>query len=131
MVRTARKLVIVAMSAMFVGACGAASIGSPSSSTPAGSTGQIHGLVNRGPGADPRSGGAAATPVPVSGDPVVVKDAQGIEVSHAVSLQDGTFVIEIGPGAYTVVESICAVKKQVDVRSQAVTEVTLTIPNGC
>jgi hypothetical protein len=62
---------------------------------------------------------------------VVVMDGQGMEVSHAVSSRDGSFVVDIVPGTYTVVESICAVKKQAEVRSQAVTEVTLTIPNGC
>jgi hypothetical protein len=93
--------------------------------------GQIHGHVMRGPGVDPRSGGTSSAPIPVSGDPIEVRNAQGTVVSHAVSSQDGSFRVDVAPGAYTVVESICAVKARVEVHSQAIAELTLTIPNSC
>lgn len=128
--RVSIGLLTAVVSAALMSACGAAT-GAPNSSNQEDASGQIHGQVIRGPGVDPRSGGAAITPVPVSGDPVEVHDVHGVVVSKAVSAQDGTFVIKISAGTYTVVESICAIKKQVEVRSQAVTELTLNIPNSC
>ena len=116
---------------VFVSACGAVSGGFPSASSASESLGQIHGQVMRGPGVDPRAGGSSGALIPVSGDPIEVRDAQGKVVTQAVSAQDGSFRVDVAPGAYTVVESICAVKAQVEVRSQAIAELTLTIPNSC
>lgn len=93
--------------------------------------GQIHGHVMRGPGVDPRAGGSSGALIPVSGDPIEVRDGQGAVVAQGVSSQDGSFRIDVAPGAYTVVESICAVKARVEVHSQAIAELTITIPNSC
>jgi hypothetical protein len=93
--------------------------------------GQIHGHVMRGPGVDPRSGGTSGAVIPVSGDPIEVRDAHDTLVTQAVSSQDGSFRVDVAPGAYTVVESICAVKARVEVRSQAIAELTIAIPNSC
>jgi hypothetical protein len=110
---------------------GTSSPGLPFASTSAEPDGHIAGQVMRGAGLDPRSGAASGALVPVSGDPVTAQNEQGRIVAQAVSARDGSFTMNVPPGAYTVVEGICATKQQVDVRSQAVTQVTLQIPNSC
>ncbi|GDY33379.1 hypothetical protein GTS_50120 [Gandjariella thermophila] len=92
--------------------------------------GSLRGQVVRPPGRDPRSGIVAAN-VPVSGDPIVVRDGAGDTVASAVTGQDGSFQVRLAPGGYLVVESICKVSRQVSIRRGAISSVTLTIPNVC
>ncbi len=89
--------------------------------------GTIAGLVQRGPGRDPRSGAGSAL-VPVPGDTVRVLDDQGKVVGQAVSAQDGSFRLIVPAGRYTVAEDISGVSQVVEVRSQAVSSVTLVVP---
>jgi hypothetical protein len=84
----------------------------------------------RGPGLDPRSGGGGRQ-VPVSGDPVTARDETGTAAATAVSTRDGSFTMVLSPGLYTLSEGICGIKNQIEVRSQAIIRITLTIPNTC
>ena len=128
----ARWLVPLAVGATLANACGAVTKlppDQPSSSPQA--LGLIQGHVLRGPGQDPRAGGGSAAQVPVAGDPIEIRNPDGKLIASAVSSQDGSFRVEVAGGTYMVVESICATKKQVEVRPPAVTELTLSIPTSC
>lgn len=130
MIQLVRLVAPLAAGAALSAACGYAGA-MPAGETPtAQATGQIQGQVLRGPGSDPRAGGAGAA-VPVPGDPVEVRSVDGKLVTTAVTATDGSFRIDAAGGTYTVVESICSVKQQVEVRPQAVIQLTLAIPNSC
>lgn len=133
MIQLASRLAPLAVAAGLAAACGSAGAVplNDSSSNPQ-AFGQIQGHVMRAPGQDPRAGGASASPtVPVPGDPIEIRNAAGALVATAVSGKDGSFQVSVDAGTYTLVESICAVKQQVEVRAQSTTEVKLTVPNSC
>lgn len=93
--------------------------------------GTLHGQVLRPPGRDPRSGGGSATPVPVNGDSIEIRDGSGTVVATAVTGQDGAFRMTLAPGDYRVVEGICAAGEQVRITSDTTTRVVLTLPHNC
>lgn len=108
----------------------AASSPSPSASQPINSNGRVQGWIVRGPGLDPRSGGGGGQ-VPVSGDPISARDGRGTIAATAVSARDGSFTFVLAPGTYAISEGICGTTKQIEVRSQAITRMTVIIPNAC
>ena len=130
-VLVAAGILAAALAVLVVTAHGTSSPGLPFASASAQPEGQIAGQVMRGAGVDPRSGAASGALVPVAGDPVTAQNEQGRIVAHAVSARDGSFTMNVPPGAYTVVEEICGTKQQVDVRSEATATVTLQVPNSC
>jgi hypothetical protein len=93
--------------------------------------GVVHGQVVRRPGLDPRSGSGSGSLVPVNGDPVEVRDLRGRVVAAIVTNSGGFFSIAIPPGEYRVVEDICGVSKQINIRNGLAIHVILTIPNAC
>jgi hypothetical protein len=95
----------------------------------AGADGWIYGVVVRGPGGDPRSGGDGGTVVPVTGDTVAARYATGS--ASTVSARDGSFQLRVPAGSMTLTEDICGVSKQVTIESGAAARVTLEIPNAC
>jgi hypothetical protein len=95
----------------------------------AGADGWIYGLVVRGPGGDPRSGGSGGATIPVPGDTVVARDAAGS--ASTVSARDGSFQMRLSAGIIRISEDICGASKQVTVEPNAATRLTLEIPNSC
>jgi hypothetical protein len=92
--------------------------------------GWLYGLVVREPGLDPRSGsGGDGAKVPVAGDPVVARNADGS--TRTVSARDGSFQMRLPAGVFTVSEDICGVSKQVTVEPNTATRLTLEIPSSC
>lgn len=90
----------------------------------------VRGRVVRPPGRDPRSG-AGAGAVPVNGDPVRARDANGKTVATTVTKVGGEFRLRLRPGTYEISEDICAVIRRVDLRATAPVSVTLTFPSTC
>lgn len=126
------------VAALIAIACGAgatpSSDQSPSVAAPAAGPievqGSVHGRVIRPPGLDPRSGGGGGA-VPVSGDPIAARSPEGRTLATAVSDRDGSFLLSLPPGRYTIVEGICRVSQAAEVRSHSTSSLTLTIPNAC
>jgi hypothetical protein len=85
----------------------------------------------RAPGLDPRSGGTGGgTPVPVAGDPLVVRAGDHV-VATAVTAPDGSFATSVPAGTVTLVESICGVSQTVQVGAGETVEITISVPNSC
>jgi hypothetical protein len=102
----------------------------PHSGSTEGPQGWIYGLVVREPGLDPRSGsGGEPTTVPVAGDPVVARDADGS--TRTVSARDGSFQMRLPAGVFTVSEDICGVSRPVTIQGGGAADVRLEIPNAC
>ena len=110
----------------------ATSLGTTSPNTPPSTGGGIvQGHVVRGPGVDPRSGGAGeGAQVPVAGDPLIAR-AGAATVATAVTGPDGSFAMNVPPGMVTVIESICGVSKAVQVNVGETVQITIIIPNSC
>jgi hypothetical protein len=96
-----------------------------------GPRGWIRGSVVRGPGVDPRSGGAGGEAVPVAGDPIVARQIGGPAAAVAVSARDGSFRMNVPAGVYRVTEGICGVTARANVQGEAALRVALKIPNSC
>jgi hypothetical protein len=95
------------------------------------SHGVVRGQVLRPPGADPRSGSAPTSPVPVNGDPVRARQGNGVVVASTVSGQGGHFELTLPPGTYRIGEDTCGTYQEVDVHAGTITPLTLVIPNDC
>ncbi len=114
---------------------------SPSTSADRPTRGILRGQVLRPPGRDPRSGsgppgrerrsGSGGSCVPVTGDPLQIHDMRGQVIASVVTKSGGLFSIALPPGEYQIVEGICGVSKDVNVRSGLSTRVILSIPNAC
>jgi len=120
---------------LVLAACGGpAGHGGPlPSGTSSAPPGVVRGQVVRPPGGDPRSGnvGGSGTAVPVNGDYIEASDERAQVVATAVTAIGGSFELVLAPGTYRITEGICGVSQKVEVRSQVVTPLVLSIPNAC
>jgi len=96
------RFLVVVLAALLVASCGG---GSPATTAPPGTTYSITGYAHAGPTCpvveDPPDPACADRPVQDAG--ILVLTLDGTVVARTATQADGTFVVEVYPGSYSVV----------------------------